>query len=239
MNKHFKAINRRQIMKILVIEDSENLRRSLIVGLSNLGFTVEATGDGAEGLNLALYNDYDMIILDLMLPNIDGLTLLKSIRQENIQSKVIILSARITVDDRVNGLLAGADDYLVKPFSFEELHARIISIHKRGQIGHFSNIITNGEFILDTEQKTFTFQHRIIELTKNEFKIIEAIFSSKNNVVSTSTISEAVVGHFDELSKNTIEAHLSAVRRKAKLLGGTLPIKNKRGFGYLVEQPQQ
>jgi len=222
-------------MKILVIEDSNHLRRSLIVGLSNLGFTVEATGDGREGLSLALYNHFDIIILDLMLPQIDGMTILKKIRKENIHSKVIILSARVTVEDRVNGLLAGADDYIVKPFSFDELHARIMSIHKRSEITHFSNTITKGDFTLDTNQKTFFFQNSAIELTKNEFKIIETIFSAKNCVVSTSTISEAVVGHFDEISKNSIEAHLSSVRRKTKLLGGILPIKNKRGFGYFIE----
>ncbi|WP_028868189.1 response regulator transcription factor [Psychromonas arctica] len=225
-------------MKILVIEDSQHLRRSLIVGLSNLGFTVEATGDGSEGLNLALYNHYDLIILDLMLPSIDGMTLLKTIRQENIHSKVIILSARVTVDDRVNGLLAGADDYLVKPFSFDELHARIMSIQKRGEISYFNNVIKQDNFVLDTQQKSFAYQNSLIDLTKNEFKIIEAIFSAKGNIVSTSKISEAVVGHFDELSKNSIEAHLSSVRRKTKLLGGVLPIKNKRGFGYLLEQTE-
>lgn len=223
-------------MNILVIEDSAHLRRSLIVGLTNLGFTVEATGDGAEGLNLALQNIYDIIVLDLMLPNVDGMTLLKTIRQQNVHSKVIILSARVTVDDRVNGLLAGADDYLVKPFSFEELHARIITIHKRSEINDFTNVIKSGDFIIDTLQKTFSYQNRTVDLTKNEFKIIEVIFNAKNNIISTTQISESVVGHFDELSKNTIEAHLSSVRRKVKQLGGTLPIKNKRGFGYLMEQ---
>jgi len=223
-------------MNILVVEDSAHLRRSLEVGLSHLGFTVEATGDGSEGLNLALYNQYDIIILDLMLPNVDGMTLLKKIRQENIHSKVIILSARVTVEDRVNGLLAGADDYLVKPFSFEELHARILSIHKRSEITQANSMIKKGDFVLDSAQKSFSYQNKEIELTKNEYRIIEVIFNAKNSVVTTSQISEAVVGHFDELSKNSIEAHLSSVRRKTKLLGGILPIKNKRGFGYLVEQ---
>jgi DNA-binding response OmpR family regulator len=222
-------------MKILVVEDSAHLRRSLEVGLSNLGFTIETTGDGAEGLNLALYNHYDFIILDLMLPNIDGMTLLKTLRKENVHSKVIILSARVTVDDRVNGLLAGADDYLVKPFSFDELHARIISIQKRGEIAHFTQVLKQGEFVLDTQQMIFSYQGQPITLTRNEFKIIETIFSASNNIVTTSKISEAVVGHFDELSKNSIEAHLSSVRRKAKQVGGVLPIKNKRGFGYIIE----
>lgn len=223
-------------MKILVIEDSQHLRRSLVVGLSNLGFTIEATGDGSEGLNLALFNDYDIIILDLMLPNLDGMTLLKTLRQENKQSKVIILSAKVTVDDRINGLLAGADDYLVKPFSFEELHARILTLQKRGNISNFTHFIEIDGFVLDTQQKNLSYQNQKISLTKNEFKIIEAIFTAKNCVVSTNKISEAVVGHFDELSKNSIEAHISSVRKKAKHAGGVLPIKNKRGFGYIIEQ---
>lgn len=226
-------------MKILVIEDSLHLQRSLIVGLSNLGFTVEATGDGKEGLNLALHNFYDIIILDLMLPNVDGMTLLTEIRRNQVSSKVIILSARVTVEDRVNGLLAGADDYIVKPFSFEELHARVMSIHKRSEITHFSNVIKQGEFALDTLQKSFSYRDIIIELTKNEFKIISAIFNTRNGgVITISQISEAVVGHFDALSKNSIEAHLSSVRKKSKLVGGVLPIKNKRGFGYLLEVSQ-
>ena len=223
-------------MNILIIEDSAHLRRSLVVGLSNLGFATEATGDGVEGLNLALQGLYNVIILDLMLPNLDGISLLKAIRQHNIHSKVIILSARVTVEDRINGLTSGADDYLVKPFSFEELHARIVSITKRGEIDRFTNFIENGDFILDTSRKTFSYQNQIIDLTKNEFKIIEVIFNAKGNVVTTSHISELVVGHFDELSKNAIEAHLSSARKKVKQFGGVLPIKNKRGFGYLMEQ---
>lgn len=222
-------------MKVLVIEDSLHLQRSLVVGLNNLGFPVEATGDGYEGLNLALYNHYDIIILDLNLPNIDGITLLKTIRQQGIDSKVIIISARVTVDDRIKGLLSGADDYLTKPFSIKELHARMIAIQKRSETLHSSNIIKYGDFILNSLQKSFTYKNTAIELTKSEFKIIETIFNSENAIVSADKINKSVQKGLDRLSKNTIEAHISSVRKKTKKIGGILPIKNKRGFGYLME----
>ncbi|EHN68919.1 response regulator transcription factor [Aliivibrio fischeri] len=223
-------------MKILLIEDSEHLRRSLIVGLSNLGFTVDETGDGSKGLSMAITNDYDFIILDLMLPNVDGITLLKSIRKMGNDVKVIILSAKSQPEDRVEGLMSGADDYLVKPFSFDELHARILTVGRRGQVKNNDDDISIGLFKLDLAKKTLEFDTKFIDLTKNEYKIIECLFLSKNQVMTTENISDYVVGSFDSLSKNTIESHLSSVRKKVKALGGELPVKNKRGFGYYVEK---
>ncbi|MUK62165.1 response regulator [Aliivibrio fischeri] len=223
-------------MKILLIEDSEHLRRSLIVGLSNLGFTVDETGDGSKGLSMAITNDYDFIILDLMLPNVDGITLLKSIRKMGNDVKVIILSAKSQPEDRVEGLMSGADDYLVKPFSFDELHARILTVGRRGQVKNNDDDINIGLFKLDLAKKTLGFDAKLIDLTKNEYKIIECLFLSKNQVMTTENISDYVVGSFDSLSKNTIESHLSSVRKKVKALGGELPVKNKRGFGYYVEK---
>ncbi|GLR73405.1 response regulator transcription factor [Aliivibrio sifiae] len=223
-------------MKILLIEDSAHLRRSLVVGLSNLGFTIDETGDGSIGLSMAITNEYDFIILDLMLPNVDGITLLKSIRKMGNDVKVIILSARSQPEDRVEGLLSGADDYLVKPFSFDELHARILTVARRGVVKNSDDDIRLGDFTLDLAKKELEFSEQLIDLTKNEYKIIECLFLSKNQVITTENISNYVVGSFDSLSKNTIESHLSSVRKKVKVLGGELPIKNKRGFGYYLEK---
>ncbi len=223
-------------MKILLIEDSAHLRRSLVVGLSNLGFTIDETGDGSIGLSMAITNEYDFIILDLMLPNVDGITLLKSIRKMGNDVKVIILSARSQSEDRVEGLLSGADDYLVKPFSFDELHARILTVARRGVVKNSDDDIRLGDFTLDLAKKELEFSEQLIDLTKNEYKIIECLFLSKNQVITTENISNYVVGSFDSLSKNTIESHLSSVRKKVKVLGGELPIKNKRGFGYYLEK---
>lgn len=223
-------------MKVLLIEDSEALRRGLRVGLDHLGYTIDETGDGSEGLTMALTNHYDFIVLDLMLPNVDGISLLKSIRKLGNQAKVIILSAKSQTEDRVAGLLAGADDYLTKPFSFDELHARLLSLSRRGELKQAIENIKIGELLLDINQKVLMFGHERIELTKNEYKIIEYLFSKPNKILNAEQISEAIVGSFDHLSKNTIEAHLSTVRKKVKKVGALLPIKNKRGFGYFVEE---
>lgn len=223
-------------MKILLIEDSEHLRRSLVVGLSNLGFTIDETGDGSKGLSMAITNEYDFIILDLMLPNVDGITLLKSIRKMGNDVKVIILSAKSQPEDRVEGLMSGADDYLVKPFSFDELHARILTVARKGVVKNSDDDVRLGDFKLDLAKKELEFSKQLIDLTKNEYKIIECLFLSKNQVMTTENISNYVVGSFDSLSKNTIESHLSSIRKKVKILGGELPIKNKRGFGYYLEK---
>ena len=222
-------------MKVLLIEDSEALRRGIRVGLDHLGYTVDETGDGSEGLSMALTNQYDFIILDLMLPNVDGISLLKSIRKLGNQAKVIILSAKSQAEDRVNGLLSGADDYLTKPFSFDELQARLITMGRRGELTQQANTITIGNFVLDTSNKSLRANGQYIDLTKNEFKIVEYLFANPKQVLNPEQISEAVVGSFNHISKNTIEAHLSSVRKKAKAVGAMLPIKNKRGFGYFVD----
>jgi DNA-binding response OmpR family regulator len=222
-------------MKVLLIEDSEALRRGIRVGLDHLGYTVDETGDGSEGLSMSLSNDYDFIVLDLMLPNVDGITLLKTIRKLNNQAKVIILSAKSQTEDRIAGLTAGADDYLTKPFSFDELQARLVSLSRRGNLTQNVEIICIGSLTLEPNRKVLTFDGNDIDLTKNEYKIIEYLFLNPNKILNAEQISEAIVGSFDHLSKNTIEAHLSTVRKKVKQAGALLPIKNKRGFGYFVE----
>lgn len=223
-------------MKLLIIEDSEPLRRGIVVGLNNLGFTLDETGDGSMGLSMALSNQYDLIILDLMLPNVDGMSILRTLRHQRLEAKVLILSAKTLQQDKVDGLMQGADDYLTKPFSFEELHARILAILRRGQITKIDNSHQASGFCLDLETKRFTYLNQDIELTRNEFKIIECLFAAKGRVMNVEMISEAVVGSFDYLSKNTIESHLSSVRKKSREKGGTLPVKNKRGFGYFVDE---
>ncbi|MEJ2764633.1 response regulator transcription factor [Photobacterium sp. MCCC 1A19761] len=223
-------------MKLLIIEDSEPLRRSLVVGLNHLGFTTDDTGDGSHGLSMALNNHYDVIILDLMLPNVSGMEILNALRQQKKQTRVLILSAKTETQDRVEGLLQGADDYLTKPFSFEELHARVLTIMRRGHLEHIDQCLRVGEFCLNVAEKTFSYRAREIELTPNEFRILQCLFSAPNRVVNVEQISEAVVGNFDFLSKNTIEAHISAIRRKVRAFNGILPVKNKRGFGYVAQR---
>jgi len=221
-------------VNILLVEDSIKLRRSLRIGLSGVGFTVDETGDGAEALSMAISADYDIIILDLMLPSVNGLEILKTLRRLKKQSKVIILSAKDLVVDRIEALLSGADDYMTKPFSFDELHARLITLTRRGSLLVDHDCIAINGYIIDLQLKRFVFQAQEIELTPTEYKIIECLFLNKNKVISIEKISEFIVGRFDAIAKNSLEAHLSTIRKKVKPLPEQLPIKNKRGFGYIA-----
>ncbi|MCU4675337.1 response regulator transcription factor [Catenovulum sp. 2E275] len=223
-------------MNLLLVEDSHSLRRSLTTGLNNLGFTVDSTGDGSQGLSMALMGEYDLLILDIMLPGLDGLSLLKAIRRDNKNVRVLILSAKSQPEERVQGLLTGADDYLSKPFSFDELHARLLSLMRRGDLKNHSDIIRYQFLTIDLQLKTVKVNQLNIDLTPNEFKIIECLFSNQNQVITPEKLSTYLTGHYDSVSKNAIEAHISSARRKIKQAGEELPVITKRGFGYYVEK---
>ncbi|WP_281560061.1 response regulator transcription factor [Thalassomonas sp. RHCl1] len=221
-------------MNILIVEDSLSLRRSLRLGLTNLGFTLDDTGDGSEGLSMALTGDYQLLILDIMLPGLDGLSILKALRKAKSNIKVLLLSAKDLPQDKVKGLLEGADDYMTKPFSFDELHARLVNLMRRGDLCVALNKICISNFSLDINLKQLFFGNDKVGLTPNEYKIIECLFSNQNKVISPEKLSEYIVGQYDVISKNSIEAHLSSARKKIKGLGGDLPVKTKRGFGYIA-----
>ncbi|MGK2233552.1 MAG: DNA-binding response OmpR family regulator [Colwellia sp.] len=220
------------LVKVLIIEDSTSLRRSLKIGLSNLGYTVDDTGDGSEGLSMALSGDYSLLILDLMLPSVDGTSILKAIRKANKDLRVLILSARDLTEDKIEGLLNGADDYLTKPFSFDELHVRLLCLMRRGSLNVNDNTINIGMFSLDLHLKQLFCDGVDTNLTPNEYKLVECLFSNQGKVISPEKLSEYLAGQYDAIAKNSIEAHLSTARKKVKSLGYDLPIKTKRGFGY-------
>lgn len=222
-------------MNLLLIEDSTSLRRSLKAGLENLGFTVDETGDGSEGLSMALMGDYDLLVLDIMLPSLDGLSLLKALRKQNKDLRVLLLSAKVQPDERVQGLLSGADDYLTKPFSFDELHARLLCLMRRGSLTSSNDIIAFDALSLNLQLKTLKAGNISIDLTPNEFKIIECLFSNQNKVITSEKLSTYLNGQYDAVSKNAIEAHLSSARKKVRAAGYELPIQTKRGFGYIVQ----
>lgn len=222
-------------MKVLIIEDSISLRRSIKIGLTNLGFTVDDTGDGSEGLSMALSGDYSLLILDLMLPSVDGTAILKAIRKANKDMRVLILSARDLTQDKIEGLLNGADDYLTKPFSFDELHVRLLCLMRRGSLQVSESTITIGTFSLDLHLKQLHCLGKDTNLTPNEYKLVECLFTNQGKVISPEKLSEYLAGQYDAVAKNSIEAHLSTVRKKTRVLGCDLPIKTKRGFGYFVE----
>ncbi|WP_462159699.1 response regulator transcription factor [Pseudoalteromonas sp. GB56] len=223
-------------MKILLIEDSASLRRSIRVGLTSLGFTVDEADDGAQGLSMSLMGDYEVVILDIMLPSLDGITLLKTLRQKNSDVRVLILSAKHEPEDKVQGLLTGADDYLTKPFSFDELHARIISLLRRGSLKASRDTVVINNLSLDLQLKLLRVNNMVIDLTPKEYKVVECLFTNQNKVLTAEKISTYLAGQYDLISKNSIEAHLSSARKKVRAAGGELPIKTKRGFGYFVQE---
>jgi len=223
------------MVKILIIEDSTSLRRSLKIGLSNLGFTVDDTGDGSEGLSMALAGDYSLLILDLMLPSVDGTSILKAIRKAKKDIRVLILSARDLTEDKIENLLHGADDYLTKPFSFDELHVRLLCLMRRGSLKIDDSTINIGQFSLDIHLKQLLCDGIDANLTPNEYKLVECLFTNPGKIISSEKLSEYLVGQYNAIAKNSIEAHLSTARKKVRDLGHDLPIKTKRGFGYFVE----
>ena len=203
--------------------------------MRTLGFTIDETGDGAEGLSMAMTGEYELIILDIMLPSIDGITLLQTIRAKQLDVRVLILSAKQEPEDRVKGLLTGADDYLTKPFSFDELHARLLNLMRRGGLKIISDVIRIDNLALNLQLKLLQVNDTVIDLTPNEYKIVECLFSNQNKVITAEKLSTYIAGQYDLVSKNSIEAHLSSARKKVRAAGGELPIQTKRGFGYIIQ----
>jgi len=222
-------------MKLLIIEDSERLRKSLELGLSRLDYKVTATGDGQEGLELALGNGFDLIILDLMLPSLDGLSILKRLRRNNKDTAVLILSAKDELNDKVLGLEKGADDYLCKPFAFEELLARIKSLIRRSHKLEDSQL-NIGKVRLDVSLRQVFVEQECINLTPHEYSIFEHLALNRGRVISYSNLENYLYDNNEIVTRNAIEAHVSAARKKLKRACGETIIKTRRGFGYLIEK---
>ena len=222
-------------MKLLVIEDSERLLKSLGEGLRRSGFAVDLVSDGEAGLRFALGADYDVIVLDLMLPKLDGLTVLQRLRNHGRNTGVLILSAKDQVQDRIRGLKLGADDYLIKPFAFEELQARIQALVRR-QYENRNPAIQLGCITLNTALHQVTCAGSEIKLTPNEHALLEYLALNCGRVASIKSLEDHLYDSDAAVSSNAIEAHISGLRRKLRAAGATDLIKTRRGFGYYIEQ---
>jgi DNA-binding response OmpR family regulator len=221
-------------MRILLIEDSRRLRRAVSLGLRKAGFRVDATGEGREGLWYAESHDYDVIILDLMLPGLDGISILRRIRRKQRPSRVLILSAKDTVADRVAGLETGADDYLVKPFAFEELLARLQAlIRRRYEIKR--NIISIGEIRIDTAKRIVSRAGQTIELPPREYSLLHFLVLQQGRVVSRTEIEEHIYDERAEPMSNVVDAAICALRKALDRPGTASLIKTRRGMGYIIE----
>ena len=221
-------------MRVLFIEDSPRLQRSVARGLRQAGYAVEVTGDGAEGLWLAESNEYDVVILDLMLPGLDGLTILRRLRAQEGAVHVLILSAKDTLDDRVRGLQAGADDYLVKPFAFEELLARVQALCRRSYQRKNPHIAI-GDLHIDTAARLVTRKGKAIELTPREFMLLEYLAARRGEVVSRTDIEAHIYPDSAELMSNVVDSAICALRQKITPPGAAPLIHTRRGMGYVLE----
>jgi DNA-binding response OmpR family regulator len=221
-------------MKVLVIEDSERLQRSLDLGLRRSGFAVDIVGDGEEGLAYARLGNYDVIVLDLMLPKLDGLSLLRQLREEGNKTHVLILSARDQVEQRIQGLRFGADDYLTKPFAFEELVARVQALVRR-KFDTKDPVHAVGPLRIDTGRRVVTRGDAEIPLTRNEYGVLEYLVARRGRVVSKVELLDHLHGGAGQSSENAVEVLIHQLRKKIRTNGDADPIRTRRGHGYLVE----
>ena len=219
-------------MKILYVEDEKFLAEAVIHVLKNHKILVDWAADGEEGLSLALKFTYDVIVLDIMLPKMSGLDILKGIRARNIKTPVIMLSALGEVEDKVKGLDLGADDYLAKPFKTAELIARLNALVRRPSLST-SKVKEFGDLKLDKTNRTLN----DIELTDKEFGIIEALLQKPGATVAKEQLLARVWGADAEFEENYVEVYVSYLRKKLKSLNSTVEIKTIRGLGYqLIEK---
>lgn len=221
-------------MKILVVEDEERLLESIREGLVHSGYVVDTALDGEEGSFMAFTNDYDLIILDINLPKKDGFEILKEIRGENSEVNVIMLTALSDVDDRVRGFDLGANDYIIKPFHFEELKARIRSLLRRKAT--IENSIIEKEGIkFDTTKRIFYINDEELKLTAKEAGILEYLFFNIGRYVTTEELLEHIWNDDVDLFSNVVRVHMSALRKKLKSKLGKNIIVNEIGKGYMIK----
>jgi len=224
-------------MRVLVVEDYAPLRKSLSRGLRNAGLAVDVTGDGEEGLWYAQTNDYDAIVLDLMLPGMDGLTILRRLRKAGRKAHVLILTAKGEVGDRVRGLNLGADDYLVKPFAFEELLARVRALVRR-KYGAKDPVIRVADLEVDTAARIARRGGEPLKLTAREYALLEYLALRAGQLVTRTDIWEHVYEFDSSAQSNVVDVYIGYLRRKLERGGRPRLIHTRRGQGYLLgEQP--
>jgi two-component system response regulator QseB len=218
-------------MRILLIEDDAMIGRAMRHGLVDAGFTVDWVTDG-RAAELALANDvYDLAVLDLGLPVKDGMAILATLRGQGNSLPVLVASARDTVRDRIAGLEAGADDYVLKPFDLDELVARVRALLRR-KAGSGLPLLKAGSLVLDPVRKVVTRDEETIDLSAKEFALLETLMQRPGAVLSRAQLEESVYGWGEEIGSNAIEVHLHHLRKKL----GAATIKNVRGVGYRVAQ---
>jgi two-component system response regulator PhoP len=218
-------------MRLLVIEDDETLRESLCTQLKNEGFGIEQAADGKEGLYFALEYPVDLAIIDLGLPEISGLEIIRELREKGKTYPILILTARDRWQDKVDGLSAGADDYVVKPFHYEEVSARVNALLRRSG-GWASSVLAAGPVVLDTSRQELKVNDSAIELTSYEYRIIEHLMIRAGEVISKTELTDRLYDQDFERDSNVIEVFIGRLRKKMDPDNQLNPIETLRGRGY-------
>ncbi len=224
-------------MRILIVEDEYNLADVVSDRLKKENYKVDICTDGEEGLYNALNGVYNLIILDVMLPSMNGFEILKEIKNNNIDAKIIMLTAKSELDDKLTGFNNGADDYLTKPFHVEELVARVNIQLRKTNSKKITDYIEVGNLKLNLKKSEITNNEtsESIEIGKKEFELLEYLMQNKNQIISKDQIYTKIWGLDNEIESNNLEAYLSFIRKKLKLLGVNVNIKANRGLGYKIE----
>ena len=224
-------------MRILIIEDEESLARNISDILNKEGYVTDIAFDGEQGLRKGLSEEYNLMILDILLPKLNGYEVLRELRRQKINTPVLILTIKNSVDNRVEGLDSGADDYLIKPFAIPELLARIRTLLRRNSDDKSSTLAV-GNLVLDTKKQEAFINKKLLNLTQKEYSILELLLYNKNRVLSRLAIAEYVWGdNFDLFSMtNFIDVHIKNIRKKIDELSEEKIIKTVRGIGFMVEE---
>lgn len=224
-------------MRILVVEDDTGIAQFLHQGLTEAGYAVDVAPDGLTGLDYAIAAEYDTIVLDVLLPKLDGINLLRQLRQQGYQTPVLLLTARDTVQDRVLGLDAGADDYLIKPFDFGELLARLRALLRRPPL-QLDSILQVGDLEMNTLQRVVQRGDRTIDLSPREFSLLEYLMRHQNQVLSRTQIAQHVWSFDFYGDFKVIDVYIGYLRRKLDQEGAYPLIQTIRGVGYRISTNQ-
>lgn len=222
-------------MKILIVEDEKILNNTINKSLKDAGYEVESAFDGFDAMEMIEIESYDLIVLDLNLPNMDGMEILKNLRKEDVETKVLILSARSQIQDKVEGLDAGANDFLQKPFHLDELKARVRSLTRRKFIQNNTELSFD-KIKFDSKNRTIFIDDKELKLTRKEAGILEYLLLNQGRPVSQEELIDHVWDSSVDLLSNSIRVHISALRKKLKQELGYDPIENRIGIGYLLRK---
>lgn len=224
-------------MRILIVEDEFKIADVIASRLRKENYIVDVFDNGEAGLDNALTNIYDLVILDVMLPKVDGFKILEEIRREKINAKVIMLTAKSMIEDKLMGVNSGANDYLTKPFHIDELVARVNAQLRMDNVQVQKNYVEAGDLRLNIKNTTLTCTttNESIEVVCKEFMLLEYLMKNKNQVLQKEQLYEKIWGLDNESESNNLEAYLSFIRKKIKIIGSNVQIKAIRGLGYKLE----